>query len=441
MKQMSFLCSTLLLFMLPLSVSAQKMELSLHQSIQIALKQNLQYQSSEKSLDIARSRMYESIGNFLPTIDATLIRNVKEKLMEIDMPPLSPGMPPTKITIDFTKDYQAALKLRQPIFTGGAIWNNYRQNHYNYKAMEQNYRKEKLSTIFQVKQAYYNVLLTEELVKVAEEAMKLRTDLYENTKLLYEQGMTSKFQLLNAEVEMENVKPRLIESRNNTKLAVLAFKNILQLEVDKFIEFTRNLEFVEREFSIDTLLQLAHRIRPDILQIEYQSERMDNLVYMSYASFSPILALAADYGYRRDSFTWDINKWEDNYSINLVLSVPLFQGTQRVFKIQQAKSTRDQVELAVIAVKTGADLEIKKNYLKFHVAIEKLNSQEKNVSRAEENVHIADLNYKEGLVTPLEMSVAQMNLIETRILYIRSLYEYLISLAALEKSVGIENMN
>ena len=92
MKQLSFLCSTLLLFMLPLSVSAQKMELSLHQSIQIALKQNLQYQSAEKSLDIARSRMYESIGNFLPTIDATLIRNVKEKLMEIDMPPLSPGM-------------------------------------------------------------------------------------------------------------------------------------------------------------------------------------------------------------------------------------------------------------------------------------------------------------------------------------------------------------
>ncbi len=441
MNRIRFLHYILFLFLLPFAVFAQGRELSLQESIRIALDQNLQYRSAEKSLDITKSKMYESIGNFLPRIDASLIRNIDEKLMEVEMPPMGPGMPPTKIAIDFTKDYMAALQLQQPIFTGGALWFNYRQNYYNYKAEEQNYRKQKLATIFDVKKTYYGVLLSEELIKVSEEALHLSERLFKNTKLLYEQGLASKFQLLNAEVELENIKPKVLEAKNNCKLALLAFKNLLQLQSEDEIHLRRGLQFIERKFALDSLLSLAKNIRPDIQQMHFTQKRMDKLVDLSYSAFSPVLALAADYNYRRNQFDWDVNKWQDNYTINLVLSIPLFQGATRIFKIQQAKAARHQVDLAETAVNTGAALEIKKNYLNFHVAIEKHHSQQKNVERAEENVRIADLNYKEGLITSLEMSVAQMNLIETKIINLKTLSDYLISLAALEKSVGIENIN
>ena len=431
----------IILLMIPVAASAQISELSLKESIRIALDQNLQYRGAEESLEIARAKMKESYGNFLPNINVSLIHTLDEKLMEFEMPPLAPGMDPTPVTIDFTKDFMASLQIRQPIFAGGAIWFNYRQNFYNYRAEEQNYIKQRLSTIFQTREAYYNVLLTEELITVSEEALKLNEGLLKNTELLYEQGMANKFEVLNAEVQYENIKPRVIEAKNSRNLAMLGFKNLLQLETRNDLILTRGLEFIERDFNLDSLLILSNQIRPDILQMEYQQNRMDQFVNLSYSTFSPTLALAADYNYRKDDFSWDMNKWEDNYSVNLVLSIPLFRGTSRIFKVQQANAAKRRVDIAQQAVITGVALEIEANYLKFYVAIEKLKLQSKNVERAEENVRIADLNYTEGLITPLEMSVAQMNLIETRIIHLKALYEYLISLAALEESVGIENLN
>jgi len=441
MKQNFFIIIVLLLCFIKTHVSAQEIELSLNRSIEIALEQNLQYQSARKSLDIARAKTRESISGFLPKIDATLIHNLDEKLMQINIPPLAPGMDPIHATLDFTKDYMAVLALKQPIFAGTAIWSNYRQNYYNLKAEEQKCRQQKLTTIFNVKKSYYSVLLTGELVKVSEEAYRLSESLFNNTRLLYDQGLASKFQVLNSEVEMENVKPRLIEAENNRNLTVMAFKNLLQLNSHDGIRFSHPLKFVEQSFSLDSLLTLVHTIRPGILEMLYQKNRMDKLVDLARSSFSPALFLTADYNYRRDQFSWDPGNWEDYYTVNLVLSIPLFQGGQRLFKVQQARVARQQVEVAVKAVTTGAELEVKKNYLKFNEALEKIKSHSKEIERAEENVRIASLNYREGLITPLEMSVAQMNLIQTRTLNLKALYDYLISLAALERSVGIENIN
>ena len=440
MKRFNMISGFLILLFLPAALIGQPLELSLQESIQIALEQNIQFQTAAKSLEIADAKLYESLGNFLPTVDATLVKNIDEKVMSIEMPPFVPGTDPINVELDFTKNYQAALGLTQPIFTGGAVWFNYKQNLYALKAEEEKYRKQKLITIFDVKKSYYSVLLTEELIKVANEALSLTTQTYKTTKALYDQGVASKFELLNSEVEMENVKPRLIAAKNSRKLSELAFKNLLQIE-DKNIFLTRELEFIDRKFTLDTLYKIANELRPDLKQMEYQENQMDYIVNLSYSAFSPIVALSANYNYRKDNFNFNFGNWDDYYSVNLVLSIPIFRGTKRIFKVQQAKAGLDQMRLARKAVVTGSKLEIERNYLIFYESIDKLKTQDHNITRAEENVRIANINYEEGMITSVEMGVAQMNLIQTRIQHLQSLYEYLVSLAAVEYSVGIENFN
>ena len=66
MKRFNMISGFLILLFLHDALIGQPLELSLQESIQIALEQNIQFQTAAKSLEIADAKLYESLGNFLP---------------------------------------------------------------------------------------------------------------------------------------------------------------------------------------------------------------------------------------------------------------------------------------------------------------------------------------------------------------------------------------
>jgi outer membrane protein len=64
-------------------------------------------------------------------------------------------------------------------------------------------------------------------------------------------------------------------------------------------------------------------------------------------------------------------------------------------------------------------------------------SQEKNVEQAEESVRIAELNFAEGLITTLDVGTAQAALTQAKVNYTQALYDYVMSLAQLDKAMGV----
>jgi outer membrane protein TolC len=81
--------------------------------------------------------------------------------------------------------------------------------------------------------------------------------------------------------------------------------------------------------------------------------------------------------------------------------------------------------------------EVQSAYLNLNQAKESLLSLGRNVDEAKESVRVAELNYAEGLITITDVGAAQVALSEARINYLRAIYEYIISLAQLEKAVGL----
>ena len=64
-------------------------------------------------------------------------------------------------------------------------------------------------------------------------------------------------------------------------------------------------------------------------------------------------------------------------------------------------------------------------------------SQEKNIDAAQESVRVAELNYGEGLITITDLGAAQVALSEARINYLRAIYDYALSLAQMQKAIGL----
>ena len=187
-------------------------------SIQLALSQNPSLLAYKERVEGAKSMIREAAAGFFPSLSATGLRSLKEKVFTLEFPSLVPGEPPQKIKMDFTRDNQFSFSLSVPIYTGGRLVSGYKQAKYNHLSSEESLRQSEYMTVFNTKKAFYGILLAREFVKVSEEAVNVAQKHLRNVKILLEAGMASKFDLLRSEVQLANLKPQQIRAKNSIKI-------------------------------------------------------------------------------------------------------------------------------------------------------------------------------------------------------------------------------
>jgi outer membrane protein TolC len=290
--------------------------------------------------------------------------------------------------------------------------------------------------VFNVKKAFYGVLLARTFVEVSEEAAGLAGKHLKNVKAMFDVGMASKFELLRSEVQASNLKPPLIRARNGLRAAELALKTLLGLDLRQTVEFKGELSFRELEVDAGASSAQALANRPELEQLRFQRMIADEMLRTAKASSLPTLALGAQYNLWSNTFAFTGGHWESYYSVNLVLSVPIFNGFVNAAKVGETKAVLKQLDYSQKGLAGRVKFEVEQAVLNLGQARETLLSQEKNVEEAREAVRIAELNFAEGIATTLDVSSAQVALTQAKTNYSQALYDYALAAAELEKAVG-----
>jgi len=421
-----------------LGFSQEKLKLTLDKSVELALKQNPQHLATAQRVDAARSGVREAVSAFFPSLNGQGQRTLNEKVMELEFPSMIPGEPPQRVEIDFTRDYQFSLALSMPLYTGGLLVAGYKQADYNLKSSQQQLRQSRQSTVFNTKQAFFGILLAEHFVEVAQEAVKDAEDFYENVKIQYEVGMASQFDLLRSEVRLANLQPQLIKAKNNQEIAKLNLKTILGLDLSSEIETEGKLEYIPSEIDLEECITKALSNRPELKQLSFQKMIAGEGLKMARASGLPSVAVSGQYNFWADQFNFKDDTWQNYYSLNLVLSIPVFNGLSSSAKAAKSKAAIRELELTQEGLIEMLKFEVMQAVLKIKEAEQSLLSQEKNVEQAQESLRIAELNYNEGLVTILDVQQAQTALAQAKTNYSQALYDYAVARAELDKATGVD---
>jgi len=419
------------------SFSQEEMTLTLEDSIHLALSQNPYHLAAGERVKAAKSKIREAAAGFLPSLNAQGLATLDEKLFELEFPSFIPGEPPQKVSVDFTRDYQFSMSFSLPLFTSGRLVSGYKQARYNLQSTEEALRQSKHVTVFNTKRAFYGYLLSEEFVKVAEEAVEVTEKHFKNVKSLYKVGIASKFDLLRSEVQVANLKPQLIKARNNLKIAELSLKTLLGLDLSKSVKIKGDLAYEAFEPDLEACLTRALLNRPEISQLRYQKQMAGEALKLARAVNLPTLALAGTYNFWADKLNFRKDIWQSYYAVNLVLTVPLFNGFTTSARVAQSKAMIKEVELNQKGLRDMVKFEVRKAILRIKEAKESLLSQEKNVEQAQESLRIAELNFSEGLATTLDVSSVQAALSQAKTNYSQALYDYVISLAELDRAMGV----
>jgi outer membrane protein TolC len=434
MRRSIFFCWAF--FFVTILFSEPVVELNINRAIDLALKNNTGYLISKEEVKQSKYRVRKNMG-FLPQITLEGARILDEKLMEIEMPSIIPGAEPTKVSLDFTKNYEFTLQLVQPIFTGGKIWYAFKNAKIDLKIAKERLKNTKEALILNVKKVFFNVLVLKELLKTHYEALQLAERNYQNVKERFELGMVSKYDLLRAELSVSTIKPQILNAQKLIQIMTANLKVMIGLSENVQVKISGQLDYNEKQLEISTLIKEALTNRSEIHQLKMELEKTTNLLKMTWAQYIPDFSLIASYSYRSDNFKFTAGNWENFYTISLGIRFPIFTGFRRSAEIGEIKVLRKMLAMNVKELNDATRIEILDLYYTVKEEYEKIELGLKNIETASEGVRIADLNYKEGLITILELNSSYNGLTQAKVSFIQAVYNYKIALAKLEKVTGI----
>ena len=164
---------------------------------------------------------------------------------------------------------------------------------------------------------------------------------------------------------------------------------------------------------------------------------------MQNFDYLPTLSLTGLYQWSamNNDFKFKNYRWNPYSMIGITLSVPIFSGGSKFYKVKQTKVSIDQLNLQRDDTKRNLQLAVKQYIDNMNTCIKKFDAAQKGVEQAERGYMISQKRYDTGAGTWLEMNDAELALTQARLNFNQSIYDYMVAKADLEKVLGNGQMN
>ncbi|MCJ7646559.1 TolC family protein [bacterium] len=403
-------------------------ELTLEKSIEVALEGNKKILAAKERLGGAKGELIVARAGFLPTLSlgGNYLRLGKGQKISI-----GEG---SEIVVRGEDTYSATATIEQSIFAWGRILNGYRQAISNQKIQEQDYKREKNVLRFKVTESFYDLILAGELLKLSQESYAQMERHLRQVENRYENGLASKFDLLRARVQLANLKPQLIKSRNSVTLAENYFKSLLGFPTQMEVTLRGELKYEPMEIELSRAVEEALKNRPEIISLKETENIALAQVRLASASNKPIISALYNYQFQKP-YQWK-DEWGKEWNAMAVLQFPIFSGFSTGGKVLQSQSQLREAKYNLEDKEEEIELEVREAYLNLRQEEETIVSQRENVGQAEEAMQIAETRYVSGMITNLEFMDTQLALTQAKTAYLQALANYLIAKAKLVKAIG-----
>ena len=395
--------------------------LTLEEAMRLALANNREILVAEEKIKEAKQRIKEAKAGYFPRVD---LSGTYTRLSET----------PYYGNIEMGKvdSYLSKLSFSQPLYTGGRLSYANKGASLYYQKPQEDLKNTQNKIAFEVKKAFYAVLLAQENVEVTEKALAQAKRHLAVVEDFFRVGVVSKFDLLRTRVEAANLKPDLIQARNNLRLSEESLANLLSLP-SASLKLEGELSFQPLKTTLEEAIDKALKKRSDLKSLKLQKEMSEVALQLAEVQNKPTLTLVGNYQYQNPSGGED--EWGEEWNLNLVVSIPIFDGWANRARVAQRRSQVKQIDLSLRGLEAGIDLEVKKAFWDVEASEERIYAQEKNIEQAEEALSIAETQYRNGLITNLEVLDVQLVLTRVRVSYLKALYDYNIAKAELEKAM------
>jgi len=318
------------------------------------------------------------------------------------------------------------------------------------------------TVVNRINNSFYSALLAQRQAAVLRSSVERLAETVEETKKSVQAGVLTKFDRVSAEVELVNLETDLIEVENQAELAVKNLALQLGIPTKTKVNLRGSLEYDEslrpEYFDTELSYELAAQQRPDLQQTSKQIELLEVEGEITRSSYRPTLSAFANATYigqvpsdrttvspvEGEEFQFTSSErgffsqsyWNPAVSVGLNFSWSLFNGFQTKMRVQQNKIAIRQAEINRNLQENSIYLEIDQAVKSLETALQRIQSQRRNIEQAELNYEFAVKRLKEGVGTPLQERQASSLLDQSRLNYLSAVYDYLTALSDYNRAIG-----
>ncbi len=419
---------------LPLAPDLSK-PISLADALDIALRNNAAILKAKSDLEATHGIIMQTRAVALPKLGVNGNYTAKDPDSLETFPTTRPFPLPDQT-------WSVNLQITQSIYEGGRVKAALRASKLTKEQAIANYDTVVADTLVAVRVAYDDALLATEQIAVQEASINLLTKELQDTKNRFEAGTVPKFNVLRAEVELANARPRLIRARNAFRISKNNLSNLLgytlsrETTEDIPLQLSDKLEATPYDIELPVAIAKAYERRTELMALRKTEELQRENIINQKGGYKPSVQLFAGYGSRNSSFSDDLTRDVSGWFTGAQATWNIFDGGLTRGRVIEAEARYEKAKLDTQDVSRRIELEVRTAYSTFIESKEVLESQKKVVEQAEEALRLAEARFGAGTATQTDVLSAQTALTDARTTQIQSLHDYSVARARLERAIG-----
>lgn len=420
----------------PVSGSSEALELGLDDAVRRALESNEVVLLARAEQARLGGELRQITAQARPQLnaDADYVYNIEKPVLFLD----TEGGGVQRITIGSDYDIDAAVTLSQKVLDLRYAPAR-RSARLDISAAQASLEDAETAVALAARRAYYQALLSRELQTVQTQALEQARQRLDQVQEFFDAGTAAEFDLLTAQVEVDNIRPELIQAENDLALALEELRRITGIPAGTPLElvdgFSETLPLVP---ALDAAVAQALGQRSDLEAQRLRAESAEARTIAAERSNFPTLDFES--AYRRNASTTDAfpgdDEFTNSWNATLSLTWPLFESGARAGRVVAAEAIRDTEQLLLQQLTEDARLEVRQAVLALRAAHQSVEASQSNVRRAERALEIAGVRYRNGLSTQVELNDAELAVTRARSNYAQALYSAAVARAELVAAQG-----
>lgn len=313
----------------------------------------------------------------------------------------------------------------------------------------------------QVTRAYYGALLGEAQVAVlAKRVARVEANLAEVSKRVA-QGVVPQFQQLSAEVELANVQTSQLQAAEAAAAALDGLRQACVLPPDQPLVLADPLTVgeIDPAPSVGEAIAKAREVRPDLRRLRALDRAYEAKVDAAGSAYWPTVSAFLNMQVQgsvpddrttafnpdpADPFTYSTDEkgffadeyWFPVVNLGLRLSWNLFSGFTTDRQVEQARIERRKTRTSTDELEAAIAIEVTQAARAMETAAHRLDTQSRNIARAELNYQHAEARVANGVSTQTDLRAASDQLDESRFNQLQAAHDYLIAKTRYAIAIG-----
>ena len=335
--------------------------------------------------------------------------------------------------------FAGTVMLTQPLFMGGSIIALNKMADLNELMAKNSMDARRHATLYQIDQAYWQVVSLHHKKKLAESYFELVKKFDSDVHKMIDEGVATRSDGLSVDVKVNEAEMTLTKVNDGLVLSRMLLNQLCGLPLNEAVtledEQSDNIAVVELTPELD--VDQAVTNRPEVKMLQNTVDITKQATNVLKAANLPQVLLTGGYAVSNPNV---LNGFEKKFAgfwhVGVMVRVPIWNWGDVMYKVRASKGATAIANLELAEAREKIELQVNQVTFKCDEANKKLTMAQKNIQRADENLRTANLGFQEGVISPTVVMEAQTAWLQAQSQKIDAEIDVKLSQVDLQKALG-----